>query len=249
MTQRKVAVLAHDDTDVDVAEAVRALQREGFAVEIVAVHDDATAKLVLRAQESEARRIARDLHDRLGQQLLAMLRALEESRYGDARTLAEEAVRTTREVSTELWPAVLDDLGLASALRWLADRYRDRLGRSVRVHAEDLTGIPREVETACYRITQEALTNAARHAGAQLVTVRLRSTASGIELVVDDDGRGFDVEAARKRAVAGESLGLLAMRERATLAGGSFALTSRPGGGTSIRASFKTTHASDPDRR
>lgn len=193
------------------------------------------AHLLLAAQEAEARRIARDLHDRLGQLLIALVRALQNTDHREAHALAEQAIQQTREVSTELWPAILDDLGLPSALRWLGERYQGRLATAF-VDADDVGRLPREIESACYRIVQEALTNAARHANARVVVVRLRQLHAAIELAIYDDGCGFDPEVAWRRAAGGASLGLLAMRERTTLANGTFTLESKPGAGTTIRA-------------
>jgi signal transduction histidine kinase len=205
--------------------------------------------LLVAAREAEARRIASDLHDRLGQLLAVLARAIEDAQDGEpstraaqlasARNLANEAIRNVRELSTELWPLILDDLGLRPALRWLAERYSSRLGFAVTVALDEIVRLPPSIESACYRIAEAALANVARHAQARAVEIRLRVTDHfAIELAVTDDGRGFDPDAAWQRATRGESLGLVAMRERAILAGGVMSLVTAPGTGTTVRVSF-----------
>jgi signal transduction histidine kinase len=207
------------------------------------------AAMQVAAREAEARRIAIDLHDRIGQLLAVIARSLEAAQRGDpiirggqlaaARGLTDEAIRNVRELSTELWPSILDDLGLLPALRWLADRYTTRLGCVVTLTADDIKRLPPAIETACYRIAEAALANVARHADARAVAILLRVTdAFDLELMICDDGRGFDPDAAWRRAARGESLGLVAMRERALLAGGKLTLVTAPGVGTTVRVNF-----------
>lgn len=204
------------------------------------------AKLLVAAQESEARRIAGELHARVGQLLAALVRALElahddddhdarTARLDEARGLADQAIRATRELSTELWPSILDDLGLAPALRWLGERYAARIGHPVQVDADPAAQPPAEGAAACYRIAEEALGNIARHAGARRAWLRLDREGDAIVLTVTDDGRGFDLAVAWQGVARGDSLGLLAMRERALLVGGSFAIDAAPGAGTTVR--------------
>lgn len=207
------------------------------------------AAMLVSAREAEARRIALDLHDRIGQVLAVMARTLDEAQRGDpiirgaqlaaARLLAEEAIRNVRELSTELWPSILDDLGLLPALRWLGERYATRIGCPVNVTLDDIERLPPAIETACYRVAEAALTNVARHAHASNVSIRLRITDEfNLELAVSDDGRGFDLDAAWQRAARGESLGLVAMRERALLAGGTLSLIAAPSLGTTVLLTF-----------
>ncbi len=106
--------------------------------------------------------------------------------------------------------------------------------------------LPFVVEAACFRIAQQALTNVARHAHAHTVHIRLRAHAGAVELLVSDDGTGFDVARARKRAATAGSLGLLGMQERALLAGGRLSIESEPNGGTTVRAYFGLTKRTDP---
>jgi two-component system sensor histidine kinase UhpB len=132
---------------------------------------------------------------------------------------------------------MLDTLGLEAALRWLADQHQQRIGIEVRVVGH-LTGapLPPDLSIACFRVVQEALTNVVRHASARHVWIELSQAESGLELVVRDDGVGFDVVAAQEQAARRGSLGLLGMRERAAALGGSCEAGRAPGGGWRVRA-------------
>jgi signal transduction histidine kinase len=147
-------------------------------------------------------------------------------------------MQRVRDLALDLRPSVLDDLGLPAALRW----YVDRFARDARVEAHlSIDAVPRfapELETACFRVAQEALTNVARHARARRVWLDLHVLAGALELSVRDDGIGFDTGAARERAVGGTSMGLLGMQERVSLVGGEFEVQSVQGGGTEVRARF-----------
>jgi signal transduction histidine kinase len=157
-------------------------------------------------------------------------------RIARASHLADEAIRCTRELSTELWPCILDDLGLASALRWLSDRYSVRFGFPVAVNGDDVRVIPKVPAAACYRIAEEALANIARHSAARNVVIDVRARRAAVELAIQDDGLGCVPEDVLPRSLRGESLGLAAMRERAVWAGGTFSFDSSPGAGTTVRA-------------
>jgi signal transduction histidine kinase len=134
---------------------------------------------------------------------------------------------------------VLDDLGLGAAVEWYAKRSAERAGFTVVVdNSMDSARLPEFIETAGFRIIQQALTNIARHAHAHRVVISLVRAPHELELSVNDDGAGFDVAGAKARAEAGESLGLLDMRETASLAGGTLSLSSSAGRGTTVRARF-----------
>ena len=169
----------------------------------------------------------------------------ESPQLDEALAVVDRAIQQIRSLSLDLRPSLLDDLGLVPALRWYLDRQSQLAGFAVRLTANEQTcqGAPPEVETTCYRIVQEALTNAARHAQATRIDVTLACADGHWELVVHDDGVGFDIAAARRRAASGASLGLLSMEERATLAGGTLDITSKPGDGTTIRAHFLISQA------
>jgi signal transduction histidine kinase len=210
----------------------------------------ALSRRLLEVQEEERRRLARDLHDDLGQALTALKIQLESvARSGAGGALSRqigECVDTTRhalervrQLSLSLRPLQLDDLGLVAALRSHLDR-QAALGK-LKPHfdATDVPGpLAPDIETACFRVAQEAITNVLRHARAANLWVRLFAADGKLALTVRDDGAGFDVDAARRRAAAGGSLGVVSMEERVALAGGSFELRTSPGQGTTMLATF-----------
>jgi PAS domain S-box-containing protein len=198
------------------------------------------SRRLLSVQEEERRAMARELHDEIGQQLAAlklnltvMLRAgapaPDPRRLTDCIEIADLTIERIRDTALNLRPSVLDDLGLTSALHWYARRQAQRAGCHIEVRAT-VPPLPGEVETALFRITQEAVNNAIRHGRAQRVDVVLELADNFVHLRVDDDGIGFDTTA------AGGGMGLLGMRERAELLGGRLALDSRPGAGTRLGA-------------
>jgi signal transduction histidine kinase len=204
---------------------------------------------MIGAQEAERRAISRGLHDEVGQTLTAVRLGLAALRtqwpgprpppeLADTIVAVDSARHAVLELALDLRPSILDDLGLEAALRWFADR----LGRrgSVRVRVTSRLAERRlesHVETACYRIAQEALTNVVRHAQADSVEVALGVHAGQLELAITDDGGGFDV-AASARVPLDDRLGLVGMAERAELTGGRLQVHSAPGRGTRITARF-----------
>jgi signal transduction histidine kinase len=138
-----------------------------------------------------------------------------------------------------LRPSILDDLGLEPALVWLTNRQAELAGLKAEVQADALGHrLDAMIETECFRIAQEALTNVMRHARAKNLTVKLSREAGELHLRIRDDGIGFDVAAMREKAVRGASLGLLSMEERAALAGGGLEFISAPNQGSEIHAWF-----------
>jgi len=200
------------------------------------------------AREEERTRIARELHDQLGQALTAMkfdlawltdqLAQMDVTLAEKAKTVTEQMdtmIKTVRRISTELRPGMLDDLGLAASIEWQARDFEKRTGIIcvVRVPAEELV-LTRAQSIVVFRIFQEALTNVARHAGAQLIEVRLEATPDALTLQVQDDGRGIQLQ-----EIAGlQSLGLLGMRERAKRLGGAFDIQGLSGEGTIVTVSI-----------
>lgn len=214
---------------------------------------------LIEAQEAERRHIARELHDEIGQVLTAVKLNLQgiqrvaqnaavaangsanasiEGRLDESIEIVEHALQQVRDLSLNLRPSLLDDLGLGAAMRWYIDRLTKRTEMRVRLQLETSERFPSGIETACFRVVQEALTNVGRHARAQNVSVQLRVDGGNLKLVVQDDGVGFDVRAMRERAAAGSSMGLLGMEERALLAGGELSIESTPDRGTTVRAVF-----------
>ncbi len=202
---------------------------------------------LVEAREEESRRIGRELHDEIGQLLTGLHLTLEASTAqhggGSAAALANamgmvHELRTrVREMSLSLRPAVLDDLGLVPAALWLLDRYRAQTGVRVTLKHRQVEDkrFPPGVETAAYRILQEALTNVARHASVREATVRIWADADTLGLQVEDRGAGFDPEAA---LAARSSSGLIGMSERAELLGGRVTIESAAGRGTLLTAEF-----------
>jgi two-component system, NarL family, sensor histidine kinase UhpB len=198
-----------------------------------------SGQLAMRAQEEERRRLARDLHDEVNQALTAILLRLEALAQETPPERAPEVVELKRLVNQamdellnlarQLRPSALDDHGLVAALETQMKRFSARTGIEARL---DTAGDPDEladvIQTAIYRVAQEALTNVTRHAGATVVELIVAQTNGEVELRVSDDGRGFDP------AVRGGGLGLVGMAERARLVGGELDVRSAPGGGTTI---------------
>ncbi len=199
---------------------------------------------LVRAQEDERARIARDLHDSIGQQLTALRLALErhEQRCPAGRTDASmaDALALLRSIGREIdvlaWglrPAALDDLGLAAALPRLVDAWSAHVGIPAGFHAAggEPEPVGRDAEVAFYRIVQEALNNIAKHARATRADVVLSSSGGRLAVVVEDNGVGFDPQ---DPAVRRRGIGLASMRERASLAGATLEVESAPGKGTTV---------------
>ena len=228
---------------VDVAERKQAeadLRESRTKLEVL-------ARQLLHVQEAERRAIARELHDEIGGTLTAVklnLQSLrkrhdDEATLSDGITLVDGAIRSVRSMSLDLRPSVLDDLGLVPALRWYCERQAKRadIRIDLSLDAIDLKSTP-HIETACFRIVQESVTNTLRHAGARRVQVTLRRQDARITLEISDNGAGFDVTDARVGSFTGTSSGLIGMEERAKLLGGSLTIDAAPGSGTRIRAEF-----------
>jgi signal transduction histidine kinase len=189
-------------------------------------------RLMLRVQEDERRRLARDLHDEAGQVLSAVKIELELDGRKEAGALVGRALAQVRDLSNLLRPSALDDLGLAPALQALAGDVGERARLEVALQTSDLGGaLPPDVEVAIYRVVQEALTNVVRHADARHVRVDVHRRRRDIVVAVEDDGRGLD-------GTRLPQLGLLGMRERVTALGGRLEVGSGVRGGTRIEATM-----------
>ena len=207
------------------------------------------------AQEDERRRVARDLHDQMGQYLAAIglgLKAIEDAAPDGSparpqlrrlQDLADAVGRQIHRVALELRPTALDDLGLDSALSTYVEEWAARAGVAADFSAAgaDAGRLPAGVETALYRVVQEALTNVLRHARAGRVSVTLHRTGGGASVVVEDDGAGFDAESVAPPAGSGGRLGLLGMRERLAQVGGTLTVESAAGQGTTVIARVPAT--------
>jgi len=240
-------IVAHDkdgddprftDEDLRLAEIFAA--RAAVAVDLSArVARDALRRIV-EAQELERRRLARELHDQTGQELTSVLlglKAVEEAKTSEDRTAALAAVREqvvetlhdVRRLAVELRPKALDDFGLTPALERLRDTFSEQTGMRVELESRIRERLPPDVETALYRIVQEALTNIVKHAQASAISIVLTRKVGAVTALIEDDGRGFSRD-------GGEGLGLLGMGERLALLGGRLRIESRPGAGTTIVA-------------
>ena len=203
---------------------------------------------LLQAQEIERRNIARELHDEIGQALTGIQlnsQAIEpflndataSAMLSENMATIERVLHQVRDLSLNLRPSVLDDFGLVAALNWLVKRQPQNAGLVVELAADAIEPRPAaDIETVCFRVTQEALTNAVRYAKATHVYVGLRKRGKELRLIIRDDGIGFDVTDALQRSAAGSSTGLLGMTERVALVGGRIDITSAPEAGTRISA-------------
>ena len=198
---------------------------------------------VLRAQEEERRRIARELHDETSQALNALLLSIEmaQETVSDQETEACQRLEASKQLTVQtldavhnlafdLRPTMLDDLGLVPSVRWYAKRQSETYGLQILVDTDELgESLPAQTEVALFRIVQEGLTNVAKHANASLARVRLRRREGEVELMVQDNGAGFDPE-----QVNSERLGLFGIQERVSLLGGSLQVDAGEGRGTRL---------------
>ena len=207
------------------------------------------------AQETERKRISHELHDGIGQLLTSLKRRLQDAvtLFGDGQTTAgvkslkpllpilQTAISDVRRISAKLHPPVLDDLGIVAMITWLcrdfSEVYREmRIETDISIEERD---VPGPLKTAIYRIAQEALNNIVRHAGASLVRLRFHKSGKVIELIIEDNGSGFDTRKAQCNGQAREGLGLAFMEERVKMSSGTFTIASSKGIGTILRATWQ----------
>ena len=204
-------------------------------------------KKVVLAQEEERRRIARELHDEMGQALTSLLIGLKVTEgtlaSPEARTVNNEMKATVAQLfdsvhnlALELRPSLLDDLGLVPALSNYVRKWPALSGVQIDFAATGMAGLrlPREIETTLYRVVQEALTNVVRHAQAQRASVLLERRGNSVVAIVEDNGRGFNVAEVRSEQATRQRLGLYGLQERASLIGGQFTVESTIGRGTTV---------------
>ena len=216
----------------------------------------ALAARLQSVREEERTRIAREIHDELGQALTAikidfaaLIRELPEDagpqiqRSRSILKLLDEAIQSVRKIATELRPGILDDLGLVAAVEWAAEDFQARTGTKCEVSLPGVDiALDQERATALFRILQEALTNVARHANATRVDVRLAQENGDLILQVHDNGQGIGKE----RLSTGSTLGILGMRERALLLGGDFTISGARGKGTTVRVRIPLPNRKKP---
>ncbi len=218
-----------------------ALQEANFRLKVL-------SRQILELQETERQQLAYDLHDEIGQNLTAMkmnlqtLRGISPATKGlgiisDSEDILDQMLTHVRELSLDLHPSLLDDLGLGPTVRWYATRQADRAGWVLKLHLDQTS--PQLTKTNAlsgFRFVQEALTNIMKHAQAKEVEVHLVQDSEELKVVIQDDGIGFDVSHALSQASKGKTFGLLSMQERIRLVGGHVTIQSTQGKGTAIRA-------------
>jgi signal transduction histidine kinase len=203
---------------------------------------------LLTAQETERRRISRELHDELGQALTVMklrIRFIEKGLEKDQITIRQDCedllgyidqvIENTRRLSLDLSSSILEDLGLTAALQWLTNNLIKNNHITVKMDMMDIDHLfSQDAQTMIYRIIQETLNNIGKHAGAKNVSIAVRNHNGRVSFLVEDDGKGFNMTEAMMRHATEKGLGLATMDERARILGGSFNLWSQEGKGTRI---------------
>ena len=209
---------------------------------------------LLAAQEEERKRIAIDLHDSIAQSLSAVKFSLETrlrevgngptspgSSLEDIISRLQDSIDETRTIMTDLRPSLLDDLGILATINWHCREFQKiytgiNVEKQIDIQEDD---VPDSLKIVIYRVLQEASSNIAKHSHAGLMRLSLKRTDEKIELTIEDNGTGYDVEHTLFEYGSGRGLGLTGMRERTKLSGGSFSIQSRIGSGTTIRASWQ----------
>jgi signal transduction histidine kinase len=247
---------AYDDLELRVEQRTIELSKvnETLKAEVIEHKESEAARgqllrQLVKAQEDERRRISRELHDQMGQQLNALMLGLKNlsvacgngasphtKSFLRLQELTEQLMDKTHHLAWELRPAALDDLGLQTAVSNYVEKWSEHSGITADFHSHGLQKqrLPPPIETAVYRIVQEALNNILKHAAADRVSVILELRNNQLRAIVEDNGKGFDVEAVRFTTVEGHGLGLLGMQERVAALGGNLEIESHPTTGTTL---------------
>jgi len=236
-------VTVRKQAEIDLKESEERYRELYEEVEAARQRLERLSRQLVESQEQERRRVALELHDEIGQLLTAIKLSLDttdlsvpqaaQAKLESAKELTNELASKVRDLSLRLRPAMLDDLGLLPTLLWYVKWYTSQNHIQVDLQQAGLSKqrFPAEIETAAYRVIQEALTNVARHAGVESVSVRVHTLGETLHIKVEDAGSGFDPEAVLS---AHETSGLSGLRERAGLVGGEAKIVSAPGKGTTI---------------
>lgn len=249
LTTNRMLMSQGDEQYVVMLENITKRKQAELRLEEYAQQLKALSGRLLDVQEEERRHIARELHDEVGQALTAVKINLESlgAREGLAKNAAlqdsvsevSRVLDQVRDLSLDLRPAMLDRLGLVPALRNYLYRQADRVGFEPIFDAPaDGVAVDGPIETACFRVAQEALNNVVKHAGATRVSIELHADTDGLNLKIEDNGCGFAIEDKLHEASDGQTFGLLGLQERAKLVGGELTINSHPGVGTRIEAQF-----------
>jgi len=227
---------------------------EGVIIDITESYKgkgSAFSKLLIEAQEEERKRISRELHDEVGQTLIAIKMNLEflkrqkkiaDSFLDESITLVEKTINQIRDLSLELRPSMLDDIGLISALKWYISRQKDRSGINISFDCDfSEENVSKELAVNIFRIVQEALTNIVRHSEAKNAYVEIKQRDKSLDIFINDDGKGFDLDKVEKELYKRKALGILGMKERVNLIGGEITIDSKLNVGTTIRVRFPLT--------
>jgi signal transduction histidine kinase len=240
---------ANQDLEQRVEERTRELKRLYQQLQEREQGREELLRKVISAQEDERKRLARELHDETSQTLSALAMRIEmalaawpadasRERLSEAKQLTVRTIEELHRLIFDLRPSVLDDLGLVSAIRWYAERHLEPRGIAVRCEFSGFgSRLMPELETALFRVAQEAITNIAKHSRAETVLIQCLQRADRISIEIEDDGRGFDPASLPPPAARERGLGLLGMSERIELFGGTLELDSAPGSGTRIAIS------------
>jgi PAS domain S-box-containing protein len=258
-TTYEAKIICKDGSRKSIEVSSRMIYRDGEPIGVQGTVRDMTerkmaqralqhySRRLVHAQEAERENIARELHDEIGQALTAITINLQwmqrsgavneigQPRIRESIEVIDDALRRVRELSLELRPSMLDDLGLSAALSWYTSRYAERTGIAAVVSGDLPRSIDlgRPIETACFRIVQEALTNAARYSRASRIEVNIEKQNGALKMTIADDGVGFVVKDHLSAGLA-TALGLRGMKERALAVGGKLTINSEVGKGTKI---------------
>ncbi len=247
MLNRQGELIGLKGTGQDITELVKAeekLQHSYRQIRELVAH-------LQHIREQERTRIAREIHDELGQQLTGLKMYISwlskktlpakgdiQEKFEATTSLIEETIRSVRRISMELRPSMLDDLGLIAAMEWQSNEFEKRSGISAEfINRAGNVEIPAAVKTGLFRIFQESLTNVARHAGATRITATLELRDQELILTISDNGKGFSVSNVESK----KTLGLFGMKERTQEMGGKYDIISTPGDGTTVRVIVPVT--------